>query len=178
MEGSTGEDLRQGTPGDHAAGPANGCVARMDLERETDTRVELAPAPFEVRRVDHPLGVVLSVAGELDLATAPLLQEELERAMSAAEAVVIDLSGLGFIDSSGLRILVRAERELRALGRQLVLVRGSRAVDRVFQLTSLDRYFSWGDSPSAALSTALERRNGSQRPPKPHDNQRTSALEE
>jgi anti-sigma B factor antagonist len=132
------------------------------------------PAPFDVRHADHPLGTVLTLDGELDVATAPLLQQPVDRALRGNGVVVIDLSGLRFIDSSGLNVLVLAERQLRASGRQLVLVYGSRTVRRVFELTSLDRYFASCDSPGAALRTARERRIGSRRIPKSAANRETA----
>jgi stage II sporulation protein AA (anti-sigma F factor antagonist) len=128
-----------------------------------------------VRHADHPLGAVLTLAGELDLVTAPLLQKQLDRAMRGKGTLVIDLSGLRFIDSSGLNVLVRAERQLRASARQLVLVRGPWSVRRVFELTSLDGYFAWCDSPGAALRTARERRIGSRRIPKAAANRQTGS---
>ena len=96
-------------------------------------------------------------------------------AMRGKGAVVIDLSGLRFIDSSGLRVLVRAERELRDSGGQLVLVRGPRAVRRVFALTSLDRHFAWCDFPSAALRTALDATYRGPADPQPGANRQTAA---
>jgi anti-sigma B factor antagonist len=115
----------------------------------------------------------LTLAGDLDLATAQLLHKQLDRAMRGKGTVVIDLSGLRFIDSSGLTVLVRAERQLRASARQLVLVCGPWGVRRVFELTSLDGYFAWSDSPGAALRTARERRIGSRRIPKAAANRQT-----
>ena len=175
MEDSTGEGLRCDATGDHFADLADHGVGRRNLEGQARTRVEPTPAPFDVRHLDHPLGVVLTLGGELDLATVPLLKEQLDRAMRGRGVVVIDLSGLRFIDSTGLCVLVRAERQLRASGGQLVLVYGSRAARRAFELTSLDRYFARCDSPSAALRTALERRIGSRRIPKPAANRQTAA---
>jgi len=175
MEDSTGEGLRRDATGDHVADLADHRLARMNLQGQAGTRVEPTPAPFEVRRVDHPLGVVLTLGGELDLATVALLQEQLDRAIRGRGAVVIDLSGLRFIDSSGLRMLLRAERQLRASGEQLVLVYGSRAVRRAFELTSLDHYFAWCDSPSAALCTARERRIASRGIPQPPVDRQTAA---
>ena len=175
MERLTDDRLNRAAAGDHVADSAEHRLVSTDLEGQAGTRVELAPAPFDVRRVDHPLGVVLTLGGELDLATVPLLQEQLDRAGRGRGAVVIDLSGLRFIDSSGLRMMVRAERQLRASGGRLVLVRGPRAVRRVFELAGLDRYFAWCDFPSAALRTALDRRIGSRRIPKPAANRQTAA---
>jgi anti-anti-sigma factor len=122
---------------------------------------------LDVRRVDHPLGVVLTLGGELALATVPVLQERLDHAVRGRAAVVIDLSRLRFIDSSGLDLLMRLERQLSGSGVQLVLVRAPRAVHRLFALTSLDSHFEFCDSPSAALRTALVRRIESRRIPPP-----------
>ena len=163
MEGSTGQGLIRDVAGDHVVELADYRLAGTDLEQQG--REEPAPASLEVRRVDHMLGVVLTLRGELDVGTVSLLQERLEHAVRGKAAMVIDLSLLRFIDSSGLHLLVRAERQLRDSGVQLVLVRGPRAVQRVFALTSLDSHLEFCDSPSAALRTALERRIGTPRIP-------------
>jgi anti-sigma B factor antagonist len=158
MEGSTGEGFIRGVAGDHVVELADHRPAGTDLERQG--REEPAPASLQVHRVDHMLGVVLTLRGELDIATVSVLQEGLDHAVRGKAAMVVDLSRLRFIDSSGLHLLVRAERRLRDLGVQLVLVRGPRAVQQVFALTSLDSHFEFCDSSSAALLTALERRIG------------------
>jgi len=176
VEGSTDDRLScDARGGDHVSDVGDDRLVRRDLEGQAGTRIARRPVPFDVRRVDHPLGVVLTLGGELDLATVPALREQLDRAMRGKGAVVIDLSALRFIDLSGLRVLVRADRQLRASGGQLVLVYGSRGVRRVFELTSLDRYFASCDAPGAALRTARERRIGSRRIPKSAANQQTAA---
>src|ERR1700759_2284399 len=126
MDGSAEERLVRDDGGDRVGDLADGRPVTTDLEVRAGTRVEAPPARLDVRRVDHPLGVVLTLAGELDLGTVPVLQERLDQAICAKAAVVIDLSRLRFIDSSGLDLLVRAERQLRDSGAQLVLVRGPR----------------------------------------------------
>jgi anti-anti-sigma factor len=163
VEGSTEARLRRDAIDDPVAELADHRLVRT---RQAWTGVQRDPVPLDVRHADHPLGTVLTLDGELDLATAPLLQKPVDRAIRGKGAVVIDLSRLRFIDSSGLNVLVMAERQLRASGRLLVLVYGSRSVRRVFELTSLDRYFASCDSPGAALRTARERRIGSRRIPK------------
>ncbi|HET7048968.1 MAG TPA: STAS domain-containing protein [Solirubrobacteraceae bacterium] len=167
MEGSTDEGVLRDVAADRIVDPADDRPVTADLEVQAGTRAEEPPARLDVRRVDHPLGVVLTLRGELDLATAPVLQERLDHAMRGKAAVVIDLSRLRFIGSCGLDLLVRAERHLRDSGVQLVLVRGPRAVHRVFALTSLDSHFEFCDSPSAALRTALVRRIEARRIPQP-----------
>jgi anti-sigma B factor antagonist len=173
MEGSAGRGLVRDIADDHVVELADHRLAGTDLEQKG--REEPAPASLEVRRADHMLGVVLTLRGELDVATVSLLQEGLDHAVRGKAAMVIDLSRLRFIDSSGLHLLVRAERRLRDSGVQLVLVRGPRAVQRVFALTCLDAHFEFCDSASAALRTALERRTGTPRIPTPGVNRQAAA---
>lgn len=170
MQDSPDESLSRDAPEAPVADLADHRLMRTDLNRRAGTRVKPAPARLHVRRVDHPLGAVLSLDGELDLATVPLLQAQLGRAVHDKGVVVIDLTRLQFIDSSGLSVLVGAERQLRTSGRQMVLVYGPRSVRRVFEFASLDGYFASCDSPGAALRTARERRIGSRRIPKPATN--------
>lgn len=133
----------------NTADPADRRLLSPDLDGQAGTPVDSTPTPFEVRRVDHPLGVVLVLRGELDLATVPLLEEHLNRTKRSGASVVIDLAGLGFIDSTGLEVLLRADRQLRASDGQLVLLSGSRAVYRVFELAGVDGHFEWSDAPTA-----------------------------
>jgi anti-anti-sigma factor len=94
------------------------------------------PGQLVIDAERHDDQVVLSLSGELDLASAPILQQELEDISSTGVSrVLIDLGNLGFIDSTGLQALVRAQDRLTAEGKQLVLRRGSHQVQRVFELT-------------------------------------------
>ena len=84
-------------------------------------------------------GVVLALSGELDMSTAG----ELERAVATGvdgrpDLVVLDLRELAFLDSSGLRIMLRLQRRVSGNGGRLVLVRGPRRVHRVFELTGAE----------------------------------------
>lgn len=78
------------------------------------------------------------LAGEIDLASV----ESLEAAIAATEAtaakdVVLDMSGVTFLDSSGLRVLVTANERLSATGGRLVIRRPSPSVMRVLEITGL-----------------------------------------
>lgn len=78
----------------------------------------------------------LALRGELDLAGAPLLERNLlEIERQAPGRLVIDLSDLQFIDSTGLRLLLAANSRAQERGGELVLRPGSAAVQRVFALT-------------------------------------------
>jgi anti-sigma B factor antagonist len=83
--------------------------------------------------------VHVALAGELDLSTVAKVQEELRRVEANAPAtLVVDLSKLSFLDSTGLRCIVTADERARAEGRRIVIVRGPDAVQRVFTITRLD----------------------------------------
>ncbi len=83
--------------------------------------------------------LALRVRGELDMSTAPQLAEAIAAAAgSGAETTVLDLSGVTFIDSSALRVLVVAGRSLGEAGGQLQIGPRSDMVARVLTMTSLD----------------------------------------
>jgi anti-sigma B factor antagonist len=92
--------------------------------------------------VVHTIGLI----GELDLATADDVQAELERVEATdASSIVLDLSGLTFMDSTGVRLLVNAEARSRADSKRLTLLRGRAAVQRVLQLTGVDVLLPFAD---------------------------------
>lgn len=86
--------------------------------------------------VQGPSGPVLSVRGEVDTLTAPELQVSVEQAMSSAGVVAVDLSGVTFLSSAGLSVLVQAHQRADEVGRELRIVTNSTTA-RVFQLTGL-----------------------------------------
>jgi anti-anti-sigma factor len=89
---------------------------------------------------------VVAVYGELDLGSASILERTLRMVEAVnAQHVVIDLSGLEFIDSIGLHLLVRAHERWFRSGRRLSLLRGPRAVHRVFELTNTVALFTFED---------------------------------
>lgn len=94
---------------------------RFDPRNLSDVRA-LEPAPFAVivRQVgDHEVRV--SVKGELDLVSAAQLEEGLKRELLASNDVLLDLSAMDFIDSTGLHAIVESVRTAKAVGRKLKL---------------------------------------------------------
>ena len=80
--------------------------------------------------------VVLGLAGELDLAAADELEVAMRRlAATPARHIVVDLADLEFVDSSGLRALLRARETVVASGRTLAMTNPAPAVERVFDIT-------------------------------------------
>jgi anti-sigma B factor antagonist len=96
-------------------------------------------APVEIRTTRVADAVVVRVAGEVDLASAPELGRALEAGFEGVRCVVVDLSGIGFLDSSVLDVLVRGQADLAAQGIEFRVVSPSdRAVRRVFEITRLN----------------------------------------
>jgi anti-anti-sigma factor len=90
--------------------------------------------------------VVLALYGNLDMASEPCLEQALRRVPAGDHRrVVIDLSALQFIDWLGLQLLLRTRREFVEQGRELSLLRGPRAVQRLFELTGAVHLFSFED---------------------------------
>ncbi len=92
----------------------------------------------------------VALRGELDISSAPVLEEALGRAEESAPAVLlIDLRELEFMDSTGLRTVVSADQRARDAGRRLCIVRGPEPVDRIFSVTRLDERLELVDDPGA-----------------------------
>ena len=100
---------------------------------------------------------VVSVAGDLDLTSAPALRSEIVRLVAEGTTrVVLDLSGVEFCDSVGLGALVGAQKRLRARGGVVRLAACSAPVRRVLELTSLDRAMTPFGSVDDAMAEAVE----------------------
>lgn len=92
------------------------------------------PPPFLCTWQTGARAAWISVAGELDLASAPQLRQTLREAQLDARVVVLDLRDLAFIDSSGVHVILQAARDARREGHRLLLTRGPTQVDRVLTL--------------------------------------------
>jgi anti-anti-sigma factor len=101
--------------------------------------------PLELHTRSEGPVAVLAARGELDLAGARALQEALNDIARepAVDAILLDLSGLEFIDSSGLRAVMLADQRMKAAGRRFALVRGGEPVHRVFDITRMTERLTW-----------------------------------
>ena len=98
----------------------------------------------------HARGIIrLAVRGELDLASAPALDVALRDADADGTRVVLDLRGLTFIDSTGLRTVLQADARARSDGHELLIVRGGAAVHRVFVMAGVAELVPLVDEPPA-----------------------------
>ena len=96
---------------------------------------------------------VLTVAGELDVAGGPDLRQHVMAAVrTGATRLVLDLTGVDFIDSFGLGVLVGALKRVRLLDGDLRLVVPEPRVRRVFEVCDLDRVFTLHTTLDDALA--------------------------
>jgi anti-sigma B factor antagonist len=80
-------------------------------------------------------GLIVALLGEFDLASARLVDEELERAQQSYRLVTLDLTQVTFMDSTGLHVVLGADERLREAGGTLRVITGSPQVDRLLTLT-------------------------------------------
>ncbi len=82
---------------------------------------------------------VITLMGELDVAGSAQLEHELDRVLTEDRpgALVLDLSQLDFMDSTGLRFVVLADSRTRDESRRFAVVRGNQDVHRVFEITRM-----------------------------------------
>jgi anti-sigma B factor antagonist len=126
-----------GSKSGHASAPDSGKITFAISERQLDERTS-----------------VLGVEGELDLASAPNLKWALADVLgTGASQLVIDLSGVTFIDSTALGVLVGAHRGLPA-GTRMAIVCSHPDVLNIFELTGLDATFEMFSTFDDALTFA------------------------
>ena len=107
---------------------------------------------LEVRSRTELGASVLSIEGDIDLASSQmLLSQMLREGTAAAKTVVADLSEVSFLDSSGLGALVTAHERIRDSGGELRLVIPVQNVRKVFEITGLTSVFSIYPTLSEAL---------------------------
>jgi anti-anti-sigma factor len=108
-----------------------------------------APGNFDVATQREGSALVISPRGEIDLATVDLVRDAVEAEHQKGDDMMLDLRGVEFMDTSGLRFVLelveRAERD----GFGLRIVRGPTAVQRVFEVSGLEPRLPFVDEPGA-----------------------------
>jgi anti-anti-sigma factor len=103
---------------------------------------------FRVEVAGDGRTTVVTVSGDLDLASSPALDDELTRLVTdGGGRVVLDLRRLDFMDSTGLSTLVRAQERLEQAGLQFGVVRGTQQVQRLLELTGVAERLEFADAP-------------------------------
>ena len=102
---------------------------------------------------------VVAVGGELDAYTVEPLHECLADVLeSGARGVLVDLTGVSFLESTTLGVLLDAAKALRSSGGRMVLVADDPRVKRIFELTGLNRTFNVQSSLPEAVQELVARR--------------------
>ena len=111
---------------------------------------------FDVTSEQHGQTVLVKLSGELDISSAPKVEDELARLEpDHPEVIVLDLRNLAFMDSTGLRLLIAADTRARQQDRRLTIIKGPEPVQRVFRITRLEeRLEIVDDVPADGASAA------------------------
>jgi anti-sigma B factor antagonist len=123
----------------------------------SDAQFEVAQfevAQFEVTVPERSGLSVLKVRGEIDVASAPDFGSSLSDFIgSGPELVIVDMSEATFIDSTGLGVLISAEKQIRHAGKDLRLVVTHPQITKLLELTGLDQVFTVLSSTNDAVRT-------------------------
>jgi anti-sigma B factor antagonist len=127
-----------------------GATARLPDEPERGGSVDLTVSTGERGAL-----TVVHVGGEIDVYTAPLLREALDKQVSAGRVdLVVDLDEVTFMDSTGLGVLVGRLKLVRSQGGTLRIVSSQDRILKVFKITGLDKVFHIFASVDEATSPA------------------------
>ena len=96
---------------------------------------------------------VLEVGGEVDVYTAPALREKIVSLVDGgSKTIIVDLTHVEFLDSTGLGVLVGGMKRLKGVGGDFVLVCDQEKLLKIFRITGLDRIFTLQSSVEAAAA--------------------------
>jgi anti-anti-sigma factor len=110
----------------------------------------LQMSPLAVTLEEHPGQTRVVLTGELDIASTPQFERQLATAEAqGAEVLIVDLRGVEFVDSTGLRALISADERARSGSRRMIIVRGPGAVERLLTITHLDQRLELVDDPDS-----------------------------
>jgi anti-anti-sigma factor len=109
----------------------------------------MSQTPFGIEQVREQDGARLALSGELDIATVPRVEAAVNATLTAGvRTLTIDLSELGFVDSSGLRLFIVLDQRAAAEGWTLRLVRPAEQVMKVFRVSGVEENLPFVEDPS------------------------------
>ncbi len=96
---------------------------------------------FDLEPTADPAVRVLKVSGEVDMETSPGLKEQIQKALKGAKTLKVDLSGVGYLDSSGIAVLIQGLKEAQRAKVEYSLLDPSPQVKAVIALAMLQQVF-------------------------------------
>lgn len=110
---------------------------------------------LSVSSTSHGAITLVSVGGEIDVYTAPMLREALDRVISEGRVeIVVDLEKVTFMDSTGLGVLVGRLKAVRVQNGMLQIVCTQDRILKIFRITGLDKVFHLHETVEAATAAA------------------------
>lgn len=113
------------------------------------------PRPFTVKVDRRERTVVVAPSGELDIATIGEVRAAIAASPATVDHLVLDLSGVSFIDTSGMSLVLEQHQAAEAAGRRYTLVRGPALVERVFEVSGLQARLPFAETLTDALADDL-----------------------
>jgi anti-sigma B factor antagonist len=112
-----------------------------------------AEGEFHIVTRHGPDRLILELDGELDMVSCAQLDETLSSMdLDECGALVLDLRGVRFLDSTGLKAIFKARSLAHERGQKFAVTQGSTQVQRLLSLTRLDRHLDTIDTPDAVLA--------------------------
>jgi anti-anti-sigma factor len=109
----------------------------------------MSQEPFEIQQVREQDRARLALSGELDIATVPRVEAAVNATLTAeVRTLTLDLSQLGFVDSSGLRLFIVLDQRAAAEGWTLRLTRPAEQVMKIFRVSGVEENLPFVEDPS------------------------------
>ena len=96
---------------------------------------------MEIVKTSTDAGITLAVSGKLSAATAEEFGAAADAAAGETGALVLDFAGVTYLSSAGLRVLIGANKKLKAKGGSLLILHVGESIQEVFEITGLDDVF-------------------------------------
>jgi anti-sigma B factor antagonist len=118
------------------------------LTQSTPAQRASTDGSFSISSLRLERGILVALSGDVDLATATIAEDELQRAEQSEDLVVLDLGEVSFMDSTGLRMVISAHERLRKRGASLEIRRVPPQVARLFELVGVNDHLGVGEEAS------------------------------
>jgi anti-anti-sigma factor len=111
---------------------------------------------FRLSVVPNGTACVVVVSGEVDVATGPELRTALSTALDGARRVIVDISAVGFMDSTGLNAVVRARQKANGCGAELVVRGAAPQLVRLFEISGIEGLLESGPSGEPSVASPAD----------------------